>query len=582
VNTTRRGRKVLALAAASAIVFAACGSDDDSGSSDSTPEATEAPTEGTEAPSDTTATTEGGEEAAGEAVFRITYELSDLAVWDDGTPITAADFQCTVDATVNTPESLSTTGYDQVTSVSEGASPSEVIVEMSTVYAPYKTLFGNGLLKADAMADCNDVTDDFEGGISFSGREWILDSWTPEQITWIPNPGYTGEKVPQAEKIVIVPAEDGTTLLKSGAVDFIFPQAYTGIDAELDDPNVEFDAALGGSYEALYFQQDPALGGPFSDADYRKAFAQSIDLDALYEQIYAPFAQGTPLLTCGPVTPGIYCDPEVFADTYDPEGAAQILTDAGWTKSADGFWQNPDGEVPEVRWMVNTGNTRRESTQAYLIPLMAQAGFKVVADNCEAVPCVFQTRLPALDYDLAMYISTVAPDPQYLSGTNLCDQIPSEENDFQGQNNSGWCNPAADEALLAADVELDEDARAELVKSAIALMREDFALLPTLQFPNIGAYRTDKVANTQAELANYRAVNDWYQWEDVDGDGQIVFGAEQFPAADCPNPINGCANSSWFFWAASNPALPAPFDTTADQTFVIGEMLASEPVAEEL
>ena len=111
--------------------------------------------------------------------------------------------------------------------------------------------------------------------------------------------------------------------------------------------------------------------------------------------------------------------------------------------------------------MVNTGNTRRESTQAYLIPVLAEAGFKVVADNCEAVPCVFQTRLPALDYDLAMYISTVAPDPSYLSGTNLCDQIPSEENGFQGQNNTGWCNPAADEALLAADVELDEDARAE-------------------------------------------------------------------------------------------------------------------------
>ena len=33
--------------------------------------------------------------------------------------------------------------------MSEGSSPSEVVVEMSTVYAPYKTLFGNGLIKAD-------------------------------------------------------------------------------------------------------------------------------------------------------------------------------------------------------------------------------------------------------------------------------------------------------------------------------------------------------------------------------------------------------------------------------------------------
>jgi hypothetical protein len=181
-----------------------------------------------------------------------------------------------------------------------------------------------------------------------------------------------------------------------------------------------------------------------------------------------------------------------------------------------------------------------------------------------------------------MYISTVAPDPDYLSDNFLCSAIPTEENGFAGQNNTGWCNEEADALLQAADKELDEAARAEDVKGAIALMREDLVLLPTLQFPNIGAYRTDKLANSQAELANYRATNDWYQWEDVDGDGQIVYGAEQFPAADCPNPINGCSNSSWYFWVASNPALPAPYDTTADQTFVISEMLASEPVVEEL
>ena len=61
------------------------------------------------------------------------------------------------------------------------------------------------------------------------------------------------------------------------------------------------------------------------------------------------------------------------------------------------MWANADGEVPEIHWMVNTGNTRRESTQEFLIPKLAEAGFNVVADNCEALPCVFQTRLPALE-----------------------------------------------------------------------------------------------------------------------------------------------------------------------------------------
>jgi peptide/nickel transport system substrate-binding protein len=589
VNTTRRGRKILALAAASAVILAACGSDDDSGSgsesTDAGSETTEA-TEGTDAPDttdDMTETTDGGEEGAGEAVFRITYELSDTAVWNDGTPITAADFECGWKAALGTPGSLSTAGYDSIISVEEGDSPSQVVVEMDTVYAPYKTLWDAELLKSDEIEDCNDVTDDFEGGIPFSGREWIQESWSPEQIVWVPNPGYTGDKVPQTERMVIVPAEDGATLLKSGDVDFIFPQAYTGIDDDLNDPNIEYDSALGGSYEAFYFMQvKDDRAGPFADDDFRQAFSKSIDMDGVYDQIYAPLAQGAPLLTCGPIAPGPYCDPTTFEDTYDPDGAEQILTDAGWTKNGEGLWESPDGEVPEVRFMVSSPNPRRESTQAYLIPLLREAGFNVVADNCEAVPCVFQTRLPGLDYDMTMYISTVSPDPTYLLDSFSCDSIPTEENGFQGQGQQGWCNEEASALLAESDVTINEEERAALVKEAIKFMREDAVLLPLLQFPNVGAYRSDKVANTQAELANYRAVNDWYQWEDVDGDGQIVFGAEQFPDPSCPNPINECANSSWYVWTVSFAALPAPFDATADNTFEITEMLASEPVVEEL
>jgi ABC-type transport system substrate-binding protein len=392
-----------------------------------------------------------------------------------------------------------------------------------------------------------------------------------------PNPGYTGPRKPDVQKIVFVPAEDGPTLLKAGTVDFIFPQAYTGIDQELADPNVDSETALGGSFEGFYFQ---SYEGPFADVDYRTAFSKSIDLNAVYEQNYEPFAQGTPLLNCGPIAPGPYCD-GVFVDTYDPTGAEQIMTDAGWTKNGEGFWQDASGNVPEVRWMVNTGNTRRENTQEFLIPKLAEAGFKVKADNCEATPCVFQTRLPALDYDMAMFINTVAPDPSYLR-TYGCDQIPTEENGNQGQNSIGWCNEDATAALIAADAELDENARIDDVKTAIQLMHDDYVMLPLLQFPNVGARRIDKVDNAYGELANYQALNDFYQWKDVDGDGQIVVGAEQYPTSDCANPITECANSSWFFWLISGPVLPTMYDTTNDQTFVPSEMLTGEAVVAEL
>ncbi len=61
-----------------------------------------------------------------------------------------------------------------------------------------------------------------------------------------------------------------------------------------------------------------------------------------------------------------------------------------------------------------------------------------------------------MKFDLGMYISTVAPDPGYLTNILTCDQVPSEANGNQGQNSTGWCNEEATDQLIAADAELDE------------------------------------------------------------------------------------------------------------------------------
>ena len=70
---------------------------------------------GSDSASDTTAA--GGGSGSGDTAMTITYDIADAAVWEDGTPITVADFQCTLDAVMNTPGSISTSGYDKITSV---------------------------------------------------------------------------------------------------------------------------------------------------------------------------------------------------------------------------------------------------------------------------------------------------------------------------------------------------------------------------------------------------------------------------------------------------------------------------------
>ena len=508
------------------------------------------------------------------AGMTVTYDISPAAVWEDGSPITAADFKATWEAALNTPGSISTVGYDQINSVEPGTSDKQVVVDFKSVYGPYKGLFG-GLIKAAAVENPADISADFAEMLNFSGRPWKMKSWSPSQVVYVPNDKYWGDDKPATKELVMVPMADDDTqvaAIKAGEVDFVYPQFYGGIEEAYSDPNITLKKEFGGDYEGFYFQ---AKCGPFANPIFRAAFSKSIDRDALFQQIYVPLGGESPL-QCGPIVPGPYCNGDEFANAYDPAGAEALLTENGWTKGADGYWIDPStGEAPDVRWIINTGNTRRENTQAYLIPLLNAAGFKVRADNCDAA-CYFQQRLPALDYDMAMYISTAPPDPGYLTPSFTCDQIPTAANNNQGQNSSGWCNAEASDLLHNADFEADATKRAELVKSALKLMAADSIMLPLFQFPKAGFWRTDKVGGpVDAELRNYTSFINNHLWTDLDGDGKVVIGAEQWPA--CLNPVTECANSSWMVWTTINQVMPGAFATTNDGQYVVTNLLTGEP-----
>lgn len=597
----RRGIKLLSLLAGASLAIAACGGDDGDGE-----EGTTTPSEETTAAPDTTAGGEetsttaaeetttsaaGGDETTttgvpatlptGETAMTITYDLNPAAVWEDGTPITVADFVCSWHAKLLTPGSISTVGYDQITAVEAGTSDKQVVVSFKTVYAPYKNLFSAADLIKEAATEgnCDDVSALWESELPFSGNQWILESWSPEQAVLVPNEAYWGSEKPIASSVVMVPKEDTDTeiaSLVSGEVDFIFPQAYNGITDALNDPNISYTPGYGTNYEALWFQQQD---GPLADPDFRAAFSMSIDRSLILSQIYDPIFPGAPLLNCGVWVPtiGPWCDQTAFENSYDPAAAEALLTEAGWVKDAEGFWTKDGAPAPEIRWVVNTGNTRRETTQALMIPELEAAGFKVVADNCDAA-CYFQQRVPALDYDLAMYIQTVQPDPT-VSTILHCNQVPSAANNNRGQNTAGWCNEEASALMDQADATIGDDAtRTDLTHQIAHLMAEDHVMLPLFQFPNIAAWRTDRLSGPiDKDAGNYTAWQNVWEWQPLTSD-QILIGAEQWPG--CVNPITECANSSWYVWTTAFKVMPAVFATNADGTYSATELVTGEPTVE--
>lgn len=594
MKTRKRSAAVVALAAGLALIAAACGSDSKS-------ETTSAPTTAagattTAAAATTTAAgatttaggattapsgSTGGSTPAAGAGMKITYEINPDAVWDDGSPITVKDFQCVFDATMGTTGTLSTTGYDQITSVEQGASDKEVVVTLKSVYAPYKNLFSNpGPLKAAAFPNgCKDVSADMQSLIPFSSRPYKMDSWSPDQEVLVANDKYWGDDVAKTAKVVLVPKADTDTelaSLKAGEVDFIFPQAANGITTALTDPNIKYTPGYGTNYEALWFQQKT---GPFSDAAFREGFAKMIDRKTILQNIYDPLFPGGPLLDCGPWVPNIgkWCDQSNFATFQDAAAGEKVLTDGGWTKNSSGMWEK-DGKVPEIRWMVNAGNKRREDTQALMIPLFKTAGFNVVADNCDSA-CVFQKRLPSMDYDLGMYIQTASPDPTVTS-ILACENIPSDANGGAGQNTAGWCNEDATKLMHESDQELDTAKREEQIHEIGKYLATDAVMVPLYQFPNIAAWRTDKIAGPiDADAANYQAFQNINEWTANSG-SQITIGAEQWP--DCVNSITQCANSSWMVWTTTMKVLNNAYDTTSTGDYEVTSLLAGEPKVEVL
>ena len=185
--------------------------------------------------------------------------------------------------------------------------------------------------------------------------------------------------------------------------------------------------------------------------------------------------------------------------------------------------------------MVNAGNTRRENSQAYLIPLLAQAGFNVVPSNGTAEE-VFQQRLPAPrlrpgDVHLDGAAGPVLPDADPSPAT----RSRRRRTTSRVRTSRGGATRRPPRTSTQRTSSLTRPHREELVKSALTATETDFVLLPLVNYPKSGAWRTDKVGGPlDGDTANYRAFDNFHQWEDVDGDGQIVIGAEQWPALSEP------------------------------------------------
>lgn len=476
---------------------------------------------------------DGEPELAGEGVdesgdpFSVTYTIREEAVWDDGTPITCADVEFTWQAKLNTTGSLTTVGYDTIESVEEGDEAGTCVVTFSEPYAPWADLFGSStdyVLKADAFAG-PDIANDLNTELPFSAGPFVLDSFDASagEATFSRNEAYWDEETtPLLDGFTMVAQQDQETeinALLAGEVAAIYPQPAPGIAEQLEGgETVDFEFGAGTTYEGLWFTHNSLLAGSnqeLSDPLVREALLYAINRDEILSEVITPNFPETEILNCGGWVPtvGEWCDQSDFEDvTFDEARVEELLTEAGFTRGGDGFWAR-DGERLSLSWQTVAGNARREQIQALVIPALADLGIELTADNSDA-DTLFQVRVPQLDTEIALYAQVASPDPS-VTTIFACENIPSEANEFSGQNNTAWCNEEASELMHQSDQTPDPDERVELIHQIGDFVRQDAVWLPFYQLPLITAWDSAQVAGpvgiyTSSPLSGFYNIYDWY------------------------------------------------------------------------
>ncbi|ANJ25794.1 ABC transporter substrate-binding protein [Agromyces aureus] len=291
-----------------------------------------------------------------------TFTLRDDVTFSDGTPLTAADVKATFDdiiaAGAASQASALLIGYDETVAVDEhtvevhfatpnAAFPNSTasvalgIVGAATVATPYDQ-------RADGKAIVG--TGAFTLGEYTKDVETVLEArddyaWAPEAL------GNDGAAHLDEVVFQVVPeASVRTGSLTSEQVDVIGGVQPNDVQT-IDDAGfpLVYRGNPGATFGVYFNESRPVV----SDLAVRQAIAAAIDPEVVRDTALNDlFAVATSSLA--KTTPGFADQGDAFE--YDPEAAADLLDEAGWTEGADGT-RSKDGQPLSLKlaWITNFG-----------------------------------------------------------------------------------------------------------------------------------------------------------------------------------------------------------------------------------
>ncbi len=250
------------------------------------------------------------------------------------------------------------------------------------------------------------VTED--GIVTGTGPYQAVALETDTRLELVKNPEYwNGE--PKIDKITVRTISDGDTLtmaLQGGEIDAAYGMPYASYPLfENEDYTFSSCATSRVFFGAMNFESPVT-----SDPAVRQAIAMGIDKESFVKTLLD--GNGYPAV-------GVFPDSFTFGgsavstETYDPEGAKQLLEEAGWTDTDGDGIREKDGQPLTLRWL--TYPSRQE------LPLLAEAaqatlgeiGFDVSIQNT-ADHNTIRTDSGAWDIYVSAFVTAPTGDPEYF------------------------------------------------------------------------------------------------------------------------------------------------------------------------
>lgn len=265
--------------------------------------------------------------------------------WSDGEDFTADDVAFTLQLLIDYP-AINNNFPDQIEKV-ENADGKVTITFTESQYVNQVKLLQQVIVPEHLWKDQDPTT--FTDTEPVGTGPYLLDTWTPQAATLVPNPDYWGGE-PKVAKLQYSSYNDNnalTTALTTGEAQWgwTFIADYEDVFIA-KDPDHHHQVAGGGFGSDILFLNNETK--PFNDVAFRKALNLVVDRAQISELAGSGVWPVIDSVTGMPMPSGEqYLAPDLKGDelTVDVDEAKQILTDAGYTWNGSDKLVDPDGEV---------------------------------------------------------------------------------------------------------------------------------------------------------------------------------------------------------------------------------------------